>query len=147
VQSVTVIKNSQFKLLTRVNNKRMWTGSSSGKINIPPGQNPILYVRNLPYSASSDQLASLFEKFGPLRQIRIGNARDTKGTAYIIFLKPADARSASQKMSGYALDGRNLVVGFWQPDKDAKLRKRPAEEVLSKSGKTPKNESDQATGE
>jgi pre-mRNA branch site protein p14 len=121
----------------------MWTGNSSGKVNIPSGQNPILYVRNLPYSASSDQLIALFEKFGPLRQIRIGTARDTKGTAYIIYSKPSDARSASQKMSGYALDGRNLVVGFWQPDKDAKIKKRSAEEVLTKSVKTPKTESDQ----
>lgn len=118
----------------------MWSGNSSGKISIPSGQNPILYVRNLPYSASSDQLVALFEKFGPLRQIRMGTARDTKGTAYIIYSKPSDARSASQKMNGYGLEGRHLVVGFWQPDKDAKLRKRPAEGTLDQSVKTPKSE-------
>jgi pre-mRNA branch site protein p14 len=118
----------------------MWTKNSTGRINIPPGQNPILYIRNLPYSVTSDQIISLFEKFGPLRQVRIGNASDTKGTAYVIYSKPLDARSACQKMSGYAVEGRHLVVGFWQPDKDAKLRKRPAEEGLSKFGKTPKSE-------
>ena len=120
----------------------MWTKNNAGKVNIPPGQNPILYIRNLPYNATSDQLISLFEKFGPLRQIRIGTARDTKGTAYIIYAKPSDARSASQKMSGYAIEGRHLVVGFWQPDKDAKLKKRPAEEEIGKFGKTPKTETE-----
>jgi pre-mRNA branch site protein p14 len=120
----------------------MWTRNNAGKVNIPPGQNPILYVRNLPYTVTSDQLISLFEKFGSLRQIRLGTARDAKGTAYIIYSKASDARSASQKMSGYALDGRHLVVGFWQPDKNAKLKKRTAEEEIGKFSKIPKTETE-----
>ena len=78
-------------------NRKM--GSGSG---IPPGQNPILYIRNLPFSTTPRDLQDMFEKFGTLRQIRVGNAKDTKGSAFVIFQDPVHAKTALQKMTGYA---------------------------------------------
>lgn len=93
-------------------------------MGIPPGQNPILYIRNLPFSITTPDLQALFEKFGPLRQIRLGNAKDTKGTGFVIFQDPVHAKTALQKMTGYAIQGRYLMIGFWQPDKEGRFKKR-----------------------
>lgn len=37
-----------------------------------------LFVRNLPYKATPEELYELFGKFGGVRQIRQGNAQDTR---------------------------------------------------------------------
>lgn len=47
-------------------------------IRLPPEVNRILYVRNLPYKISSEELYDIFGKFGSLRQIRKGNTQDTR---------------------------------------------------------------------
>ena len=108
-------------------------------MGIPPGQNPILYIRNLPYSVTSTELQALFDKFGPLRQVRIGNAKDTKGSAFVIFGDPAHAKTALQKMTGYAVQGRYLIIGFWQPGKEGKFgKKRTVESTPSSSSNVPK---------
>lgn len=103
---------------------------------IPPGQNPILFIRNLPFSVTPPDLQQLFEKFGPLRQIRVGNAKDTKGSAFVIFEDPAHAKMALQKMTGYAVQGRYLIIGFWQPDKEGRLKKRSSSAAGSEENVT-----------
>ena len=47
--------------------------------------NRILYVRNLPYKITTEELYDIFGKFGALRQVRIGVTAETKGTAYVIY--------------------------------------------------------------
>ena len=48
---------------------------------LPPEVNRILYVRNLPYSITAEEMYDIFGKFGAIRQIRVGTKKDTRGTA------------------------------------------------------------------
>lgn len=52
---------------------------------VPPGANRILFVKNLPYSITGDDLYDLFLRYGNIRQIRIGNGAKQKGTAYVVY--------------------------------------------------------------
>lgn len=47
--------------------------------------NRILYVRNLPYKITTEEIYDIFGKFGALRQVRLGINPDTKGTAYVVY--------------------------------------------------------------
>ncbi len=50
------------------------------KVRLPPEVNRILYVRNLPYKITSDEMYDIFGKYGPIRQVRIGVKPETRGT-------------------------------------------------------------------
>jgi len=41
------------------------------QIRLPPEVNRLLYVRNLPYKITSDEMYDIFGKFGAIRQIRV----------------------------------------------------------------------------
>ena len=46
--------------------------------------NRILYVRNLPFKITSEELYDIFGKYGAVYQIRLGEkSRDTRGTAFV----------------------------------------------------------------
>uniref|UniRef100_T1GGL9 RRM domain-containing protein n=1 Tax=Megaselia scalaris TaxID=36166 RepID=T1GGL9_MEGSC len=47
-------------------------------IRLPPEVNRVLYVRNLPYKITSDEMYDIFGKFGAIRQIRTGNTPETR---------------------------------------------------------------------
>jgi RNA recognition motif-containing protein len=81
----------------------------------PYSQSPPLAT--LPADASSNfnltgpDLYEVFGKYGPIRQIRLGNNSDlkTKGTAYIVFESPDDAREAQTHLNGFHLMERYIV--------------------------------------
>ncbi len=52
---------------------------------LPPGANRILFVKNLNYQITGEDLYDLFGRYGSIRQIRIGNEHKTKGTAFVVF--------------------------------------------------------------
>merc|ERR1719162_2590120 len=56
------------------------TGVAFGRRNVrlPPEVNRILYVRNMPYKISADEMYDIFGKYGSLRQIRRGNGPETR---------------------------------------------------------------------
>jgi hypothetical protein len=60
---------------------------------LPPGANRILFVKNLNYQITGDDLYDLFGRYGSIRQIRIGNEAKTKGTAFVVFDDVMDVRS------------------------------------------------------
>lgn len=62
------------------------TGSSRKTINsrLPPEVNRILYVRNLPFKITAEELYDIFGKYGAVFQIRLGErSKDTRGTAFV----------------------------------------------------------------
>jgi pre-mRNA branch site protein p14 len=52
---------------------------------LPPGANRILFVKNLNYQITGEDLYDLFGRYGSIRQIRIGNEPKSKGTAFVVF--------------------------------------------------------------
>ncbi|KAK9455818.1 hypothetical protein V1511DRAFT_316512 [Dipodascopsis uninucleata] len=79
--------------------------------------NRILFVKNLSYNVTSEELYELFGKFGSIRQIRLGNGPGTKGTAFVVYDEIQDAKMACDKLSGYNFQNRYLVVLYHQPEK------------------------------
>lgn len=41
-------------------------------VRLPPEVNRILYVRNLPYKITAEELYDIFGKYGAIRQVRLG---------------------------------------------------------------------------
>eukprot|EP01083_Nonionella_stella_P083834 231860_1 len=89
-------------------------GSNS---RLPPEVNRILYVRNLPFKITPEELYEIFGKYGAVYQIRVGDRKDTKGTAFVIYEDIYDAKSAVDHLSGFNVGGRYLVVLYYQPAK------------------------------
>ncbi|KAF8456746.1 hypothetical protein BDZ91DRAFT_666950 [Kalaharituber pfeilii] len=76
-----------------------------------------LFVKNLSYNVTSEELFDLFGKFGPIRQIRQGIANNTKGTAFVVYEDVMDAKTACDKLNGFNFQNRYLVVLYHQPEK------------------------------
>jgi pre-mRNA branch site protein p14 len=77
----------------------------------------VLFVRNLPFKISSEEMYDIFGKYGALRQIRLGVNSDTRGTAFVIYEDIYDAKNAVDHLSGFNVCGRYLIVLYYQPNK------------------------------
>ena len=55
----------------------------------------------------------IFGKYGALRQIRLGTAVDTRGTAFVVYEDIFDAKNAVDHLSGFNVCGRYLVVLYF----------------------------------
>jgi len=86
-------------------------------VRLPPEVNRILYVRNLPYKITSDEMYDIFGKYGAIRQIRVGNTLETRGTAYVVYEDIWDAKNACDHLSGFNVCNRYLVVLYYQATK------------------------------
>ena len=103
----------------------MNAASARGAARLPPEVNRILYVRNLPYKTeealSTEEIYDIFGKYGAIRQIRIGNRPDTRGTAFVVYEDIYDAKNAVDHLSGFNVCGRDLIVLYFQA---ARMQKR-----------------------
>lgn len=86
--------------------------SGSGARILAPEVNRILYVRNLPFKISAAELYDIFGAHGAVRQIRLGVAPATRGTAYVVYEDIYDAKAAVERLSGFNVAGRYLIVRF-----------------------------------
>merc|ERR1740121_1952863 len=116
-------------------------GAAYGRRNVrlPPEVNRILYVRNLPYKISADELYDIFGKYGSIRQIRRGNGPETRGTAFVVYDDIYDAKNAMDHLSGFNVAGRYLVLLFYNPVKmqqksDAKAKREDIDRLKRKYG-------------
>lgn len=87
--------------------------SGGGARILPPEVNRILYVRNLPFKISAAELYDIFGTHGAVRQIRVGVAPATRGTAYVVYEDIYDAKAAVERLSGFNVAGRYLIVRVW----------------------------------
>ncbi|KAK4498310.1 hypothetical protein PRZ48_010968 [Zasmidium cellare] len=94
---------------------------------LAPEVNRALFVKNLSYNVSADDLYDLFGRFGSIRQIRQGIANNTKGTAFVVYEDVMDAKAACDKLNGFNFQNRYLVVLYHQPEKMAKSEANLAE--------------------
>ncbi|KXN69903.1 RNA-binding domain-containing protein [Conidiobolus coronatus NRRL 28638] len=101
------------------------------KSKLPPEVNRILYVKGLPFKITSEEIYDLFGKYGALRQVRLGNGPDTRGSAYIVYEDIFDAKTACEHLNGFNIQGRYLVVLYHQASKQSKKEdlQRKEEEI------------------
>ncbi len=77
-----------------------------------------LYVGNLSYNVSEDELRELFSQAGEIKEVTMILDRDTrrpKGFGFVEFTNQADAEKAIQMFNDYELDGRRLTVNIARP--------------------------------
>jgi len=107
----------------------------SSLTRLDPKVNRILYVKNLPYKVTAEELYELFGKYGAIRQLRLGNENSTRGVAFVIYEDIFDAKSACEHLSGFNVGGRYLTVLYFQSTRQKRdlaadvslLRKQVAE--------------------
>ncbi|KIY52918.1 hypothetical protein FISHEDRAFT_34215, partial [Fistulina hepatica ATCC 64428] len=59
---------------------------------------------------TGEDLYDLFGRHGQTRQIRIGNEQKTKGTAFVVYEDVMDAKNALDRVNGFHLQERCIVV-------------------------------------
>ena len=69
-----------------------------------------LYVGNLPFSASEDEVRDLFSQYGEVQSVKLITDRETGRPRGFGFVEMENADEAAQNLDGYAFDGRNLKV-------------------------------------
>ncbi|KAK9816621.1 hypothetical protein WJX72_002871 [[Myrmecia] bisecta] len=92
----------------------------SRNARLPPEVNRTLYVRNLPFNITSEEMYDIFGKYGAIRQIRQGSAKDTRGTAFVVYEDIYDAKTAVDHLSGFNVANRYLIVLYYNPSKQTK---------------------------
>jgi pre-mRNA branch site protein p14 len=107
---------------------------STTRPRLPNDVNRILFVRNLPFKIKNDELYDIFGKYGPIRQIRLGNATSTRGSAFVVYEDIRDAKAAHDQLSGFSVAGRYLVCVYY---KYSKMQERFA---AKREGAQPKEE-------
>jgi RNA recognition motif-containing protein len=77
-----------------------------------------LYVGNLPYSTSEDQLSELFGRAGKVDNVRVMRDMATgraRGFAFVEMSSDEEAQRAISEFHEYQLEGRALVVNEARP--------------------------------
>ncbi len=77
-----------------------------------------IYVGNLSYDTTSDNINQLFSEYGTVSSARVIMDRDTnrsKGFAFVEMDSDDDGRRAMDALNGYELDSRALRVNEAQP--------------------------------
>ena len=77
-----------------------------------------IYVANLPYSTSDDDLREQFEAFGSVESATVIKDRDTgrsRGFGFVEMGSDAEAQAAINGMNGQPLGGRSVVVNEARP--------------------------------
>ena len=71
-----------------------------------------IYVGNLPFNATEQDVRSLFERHGKVDSVKLINDRETgrpRGFAFVD-MPVSDAQAALEKMNGFQMGGRTLRV-------------------------------------
>ncbi|PTY08848.1 RNA-binding protein [Opitutaceae bacterium EW11] len=80
-----------------------------------------LYVGNLPFATTAQELQDLFAQAGTVTTVDLIFDKFTgrsRGFAFVNMGTPEDAQKAIEKLSGYSLDGRNLTVNEARPKEE-----------------------------
>jgi RNA recognition motif-containing protein len=78
-----------------------------------------LYVGNLPYNTSNDDLVELFSQFGNVASAQVMMDRDTNRSRGFAFVEMAEgADQAISSLNGQEFQGRTLTVNEARPRED-----------------------------
>jgi RNA recognition motif-containing protein len=84
-----------------------------------------LFVGNLPFATTSEELRALFEQYGDVRDASIVMNRDTgtsRGYGFVLMQTSSSAALAASELNGFELAGRKIRVD------NAKTREEKASE-------------------
>lgn len=77
-----------------------------------------LYVGNLPYSTTGEELQTAFAAFGEVTSANVVQDRDSgrsRGFGFVEMPNADEANAAVQALNGQDFNGRNLVVNEARP--------------------------------
>ncbi len=77
-----------------------------------------LYVGNLPFNTTENELQELFSQAGTVQEVTLMQDRFTgksRGFAFITMGSEEDAQNAISKLNGQAMEGRPLTVNEARP--------------------------------
>ncbi|MEX2231343.1 MAG: RNA-binding protein [Cyclobacteriaceae bacterium] len=81
-----------------------------------------IYVANVPFKASEQELKELFEEYGEVSSAKIIMDKETQRSRGFAFIEMADdssARQAISKLNGFSFLGKDLVVNEAKPKTDS----------------------------
>jgi cold-inducible RNA-binding protein len=82
--------------------------------------NKKLFVGNLPYSATQDQLSSIFAEFGEVTSVSLITDKmsgRSKGFAFVEYATEEAAQAAIEGMKEQKIDDRDVVINVARPRK------------------------------
>ena len=77
-----------------------------------------IFVGNLPFETSQEELVAAFEKFGPVKNVKMLTDRETgrfRGIAFISMDDVAQGQEAINSLNGTDIGGRPMKVEASQP--------------------------------
>lgn len=79
-----------------------------------------LFIRNLPFYATEDEIKEVFSKFGTIIEchIPIDDSNRSKGYAFVKFTSSNDATTAREELDGSSFQGRLIHVLRARPERD-----------------------------
>ncbi|KAF9618217.1 hypothetical protein IFM89_000852 [Coptis chinensis] len=102
-----------------------------------------LFVRNLPYTATEDDLTELFQKFGDLSEVHLvldKGTKRSKGFAYVLYALPDSAVRALDELDNSIFQGRLLHVMPAMPKISSEKQEDMTASQTSKSFKQQREE-------
>ncbi|KAM9100261.1 probable RNA-binding protein 19 isoform X2 [Sarcophilus harrisii] len=95
--------------------KKVWQGRElkEGEEEEDLADSGRLFVRNLPYTSTEEDLEKIFAKYGPLSEIHYpidGLTKKPKGFAFVTYMFPEHAVKAFAEVDGQVFQGRMLHV-------------------------------------
>jgi len=77
-----------------------------------------IYIGNLPFSITPDEIQELFEEFGEVKSVNLITDRETgrpRGFGFVEMTESEDAREAIHSLNQTSVGGRNIVVNEARP--------------------------------
>jgi cold-inducible RNA-binding protein len=90
-----------------------------------------LYVGNLPFASTAQELQNLFSQAGTVASVDLIFDKFTgrsRGFAFIAMSTPEEAQAAIEKFNGFGMDGRNLTVNEARPKEERPPRQFEGDE-------------------
>ena len=84
-----------------------------------------IYIGNLPFSSTEDQIKELFEPFGAVNSVHLINDRHTgrsRGFGFVEIINEEKAATAIETLNGSEFNGRILMVNKAKPRGDSGSR-------------------------
>jgi RNA recognition motif-containing protein len=76
-----------------------------------------IYVGNIPYESTEDDISALFGEHGPVKTVRFIRDYETKrfkGFGFVTMDNPSDATTAIESLNGKEINGRELKISSAQ---------------------------------